>query len=789
MAKLGQPNSMPRGNTEEQSTSSNSPLRYDNLHITPPLHPISTDQTPVMPPSARQTMQCRRGSTFQSTFSPDACKSTPMTVQMTPDYEAADDLLNSVPTKMCMLAEAILDASSTEAADSSKSSEYEVSYDVHRFGCDPSPPPASRTLFSLDVHDANFIVDDDDDDDDDDEDGSGDRNFSDIIIASTTTSYDTPNHSINSSNSPRFERAYSDGISSPYHQHRNGASYFRRLSANMSQQQSPNDSFESMYVKKQPASSTRLQRKHLRSRRSLRVELSPALDKVGISNKKNRAQKSRSIAPNSMDCPLEVVQLVNDEYYCRDDIQQTYLSTDSEEDVFVLEDQPERCSDSSRFRTQHRSSSRRSSLTPTKNQFWRTLSQRMSTTKNLIWLLCFVGLTSVSMIVTLNHQMSRVANIARSDHLSVLFRHSAPYGGRGLVLPPPKIGMLTLPQQTAPTKTRQIRGAVSEVSIATAEPNHKTVSLNTLAQLLPNVRDAKLHKDPADVQGGADGPVEKSDLVTNLHHHHQHRHYYDTHHNGKNHRHDTLPTDKNHHPTHHDDPHHHDPIHHESNPDAVHKHHDTEKNINNHEVVETDATEQHSHHHHHDDPKSTRFYLKPKPAMTGIDGIPRIKMPEIWDEDEVEPAFDTSVSSLYLEGPAAAARPINFRIVFLNGTYFLPKGRLVRRYRSDFTDSTQLYSILDSGDERIASMELRAPYVQGECVPMKEWQTTFNPSCNGMHELDLPGMGDNRSEDDFKLFGMNGFWRNAWRFDSTGGHSSLLERDTVVLKTLRYVVQ
>ena len=77
-------------------------------------------------------------------------------------------------------------------------------------------------------------------------------------------------------------------------------------------------------------------------------------------------------------------------------------------------------------------------------------------------------------------------------------------------------------------------------------------------------------------------------------------------------------------------------------------------------------------------------------------------------------------------------------------------------------------------------MELRAPYVQGECVPMKEWQTTFNPLCNGMHELDLASMGDNRMEDDFKLFGMNGFWRNAWRYDSTGGHSSLTERDTVV---------
>jgi hypothetical protein len=141
---------------------------------------------------------------------------------------------------------------------------------------------------------------------------------------------------------------------------------------------------------------------------------------------------------------------------------------------------------------------------------------------------------------------------------------------------------------------------------------------------------------------------------------------------------------------------------------------------------------------------------------------------------------------LYKHQPSArsAAR----RIVRLDGlpsSDVLPPNRVVELYPAEFTDNTQLYSVLDSSDERVATIEMREPYVQGECVPMQKWQTTFNPSCNGMHELDMSGMGDQRSEDDFKLFGTNGFWRNAWRYDSTGGHSILTDRDTVVLKTLK----
>jgi hypothetical protein len=122
------------------------------------------------------------------------------------------------------------------------------------------------------------------------------------------------------------------------------------------------------------------------------------------------------------------------------------------------------------------------------------------------------------------------------------------------------------------------------------------------------------------------------------------------------------------------------------------------------------------------------------------------------------------------------------RVALMEGSL---KHRLVQQYPADFSDNTQLYSVLDSSDERISSsMERREPLAKGECVPMQEWQTTFHPSCNGMHELDMGNMGEDNG-DDYSLFGTKGFWRNAWRLDSLGGHRDLEERDTIVLKTLK----
>ena len=114
-----------------------------------------------------------------------------------------------------------------------------------------------------------------------------------------------------------------------------------------------------------------------------------------------------------------------------------------------------------------------------------------------------------------------------------------------------------------------------------------------------------------------------------------------------------------------------------------------------------------------------------------------------------------------------------------------PQPRAIQEYPAEFSDNTQFYSVLPSDDTRLRKMEIREPLASKECVPMQEWQTTFNPSCNGMHELDLVRMEDKDQNGSLQLFGKKGFWRNAWRVDLLGENQRLQDRETVVLKTLR----
>jgi len=104
-------------------------------------------------------------------------------------------------------------------------------------------------------------------------------------------------------------------------------------------------------------------------------------------------------------------------------------------------------------------------------------------------------------------------------------------------------------------------------------------------------------------------------------------------------------------------------------------------------------------------------------------------------------------------------------------------GRKIEVYPAEFSDNTQFYGELDSADPKLSFMELREPQVQGECVPVAEWQTTFHPSCNNLHEYDLRDVNEKAT-----LFGKKGYWRHAWHLEQH--HEQLDEH--FVLKTLKY---
>lgn len=85
-------------------------------------------------------------------------------------------------------------------------------------------------------------------------------------------------------------------------------------------------------------------------------------------------------------------------------------------------------------------------------------------------------------------------------------------------------------------------------------------------------------------------------------------------------------------------------------------------------------------------------------------------------------------------------------------------------YSSEFSDVTQLYPKFPSND--ILPIKSYDPLVNdiegyGNCVPVNSsWQSTFHPTCNAFHELDLK-VGLRRKSVD--LFGFKGFWRHAWK--------------------------
>ena len=108
---------------------------------------------------------------------------------------------------------------------------------------------------------------------------------------------------------------------------------------------------------------------------------------------------------------------------------------------------------------------------------------------------------------------------------------------------------------------------------------------------------------------------------------------------------------------------------------------------------------------------------------------------------------------------------------------YILKDRKIENQTSIYSDITQLYSILDSSDpEVIDKMEKRDfpnHEVMEDCKPMSKWQSTFHPTCNTMHELNVL---DSLHKENIELFATKGFWRHAWTLD---------DHEKVIVKTLR----
>ena len=81
-----------------------------------------------------------------------------------------------------------------------------------------------------------------------------------------------------------------------------------------------------------------------------------------------------------------------------------------------------------------------------------------------------------------------------------------------------------------------------------------------------------------------------------------------------------------------------------------------------------------------------------------------------------------------------------------------------------------------------------AASTEGECVPIKAWQTLYYPSCNEIHGLDIIHHSQT-SGGDASLIGLNGFWRDAYKIDYGCKESATNETaqcdESIILKTLK----
>ena len=122
--------------------------------------------------------------------------------------------------------------------------------------------------------------------------------------------------------------------------------------------------------------------------------------------------------------------------------------------------------------------------------------------------------------------------------------------------------------------------------------------------------------------------------------------------------------------------------------------------------------------------------------------------------------------------------------LYYNGRRHTPLKRYIDVYPTVFSDNTQMYGVLDSGDEALAQMERRIDLSDSQCVPIEEWQTAYHPICNALHELDLIHLGDSAGNK-VDLVGKQGYWRNAWKLDLLN-NDVFPEKgvvDTLILKT------
>ena len=109
-------------------------------------------------------------------------------------------------------------------------------------------------------------------------------------------------------------------------------------------------------------------------------------------------------------------------------------------------------------------------------------------------------------------------------------------------------------------------------------------------------------------------------------------------------------------------------------------------------------------------------------------------------------------------------------------TKFIDNGLSSKEENASSQDDAKVHSL--------TTTETAAWDPDQECTPMADWQTTFNPSCNSEHEMDMPFL---LNKDAYSLVSEKGFWRNAWKVDMEVAENGMSPMSNIVIKSLKYI--
>lgn len=124
---------------------------------------------------------------------------------------------------------------------------------------------------------------------------------------------------------------------------------------------------------------------------------------------------------------------------------------------------------------------------------------------------------------------------------------------------------------------------------------------------------------------------------------------------------------------------------------------------------------------------------------------------------------------------------LNEMTVSLNGAAkFVPLSGGLQEISNDATTTSQ-----DNNGELSSSTSKSAAWdPEQECIPMADWQTTFHPSCNSIHEMDMPHL---LNQEAYSLVSNKGYWRNAWKINMDVAENGLSPVNNIVIKSLKYI--